>query len=64
MVMIIYEYFTELRRQIDKQQETLKKKIDDVAFELIEHTKIKERSCYEDLIKKMINNPLLANQTN
>ena len=45
----ISKQFDEIRNKIDLQREELKKKIDEIALEMIDHTKEKEKNLLNDL---------------
>ena len=47
--IIISERFNEIRNKIDLQREELKKKIDEIALEIIDQTKEKENNLIKDL---------------
>jgi len=54
--MDVFNYFQELRFQIDEHRERLKAKIDDVALEMIEQTK----KCEAEYLKEVKENLLLS----
>jgi hypothetical protein len=45
----VFDYFQEIRFQIDEQREELKKRIDDIAFAMIDQTKKCQEKYLEDL---------------
>jgi hypothetical protein len=48
----VFDHFQEIRFQIDEQREELKKRIDDIALEMIGHTKISEELYLKTLKEK------------
>ena len=64
--MEVHERFTDLRRKIDTQREELKKKIDDIALEMIDQTKEDEREIISTLKNKYskFSNRNILNESN
>ena len=53
--LTVHERFVEIRRKIDTQREELKKKIDDIALEMIDQTKERENTLISNLKEKYLN---------
>jgi DNA-binding ferritin-like protein len=53
---VVFEYFQEMRNQIDEHREKLKEKIDEIALAMIERTKICEEEQLNSIKEKFFEN--------